>query len=283
MHLLLGTDGSPGAVDAARFIAALPLPPETRVTVVAVVPRGANRAGEAELAPVEEVLAGSPVRLVREVREGIPAEELLKAEELLEPDLLVLGSAGRSAVARFWIGSVAERVAEYSRGPVLITWPGRVEIRRVLVAVDRTPLAEAMMRWLRRFPLPARAELHLGTVVTLLDLFARWKRTLLPPTRPFLRILERQACHDARRHLQALTSDFRTAAPIQTHVRLGDPSEELLQLAEELSADLLVIGSRGFGLLGALLLGSVSDHLLARQPCSLLILKPRPPGEGRPE
>lgn len=55
---------------------------------------------------------------------------------------------------------------------------------------------------------------------------------------------------DAARRAGALT--------VETHVATGDPSNTIVDLAKELGADLIVLGSRGLGDLGGFLLGSVS-------------------------
>ena len=50
----------------------------------------------------------------------------------------------------------------------------------------------------------------------------------------------------------------------------GRPWEELVRFGEQL--DLLLVGSRGYGPLGRLFHGGVSDHLARHAPCALLIL-----------
>lgn len=56
----------------------------------------------------------------------------------------------------------------------------------------------------------------------------------------------------------------------------GDPTKVLLEAAQE--ADLLVVGSRGYGGFRGMLLGSVSQHLSQYAPCSVLIV--REPGDA---
>ena len=53
------------------------------------------------------------------IAQGNPGEELLKAAREQEADLLVMGKIGRTAVEKFLLGSVAEKVVRNSKIPVL--------------------------------------------------------------------------------------------------------------------------------------------------------------------
>ena len=53
--------------------------------------------------------------------------------------------------------------------------------------------------------------------------------------------------------------------------RLGDPADALLAVAEELDADLLVVGNRGMTGVRRYLLGSVADRVARHAPCSVHI------------
>ncbi|KAJ3074535.1 hypothetical protein HDU98_011037 [Podochytrium sp. JEL0797] len=55
----------------------------------------------------------------------------------------------------------------------------------------------------------------------------------------------------------------------------GNVKEELVRKAEEVHADLLVIGSRGLGYLNRALVGSVSDHCVHHCICPVLVIKPK--------
>ncbi|VAI36784.1 unnamed protein product [Triticum turgidum subsp. durum] len=54
----------------------------------------------------------------------------------------------------------------------------------------------------------------------------------------------------------------------------GDPKEAICQAVEDMRADLLVLGSRGLGMVKRALLGSVSDYLAHHACCPVLIVKP---------
>ena len=62
-------------------------------------------------------------------------------------------------------------------------------------------------------------------------------------------------------------------APCRTALHYGVPAEVICDLATELSADLVVVGSRGLGRLDRLLLGSVSTSVVQRAPCPVLVVR----------
>jgi nucleotide-binding universal stress UspA family protein len=66
---------------------------------------------------------------------------------------------------------------------------------------------------------------------------------------------------------------------VEMLVRRGQPGPALCDLAEELSADAIVMGSRGRGGLRRALLGSVSDYIVRNAPCTVIIARP-PTGDG---
>ncbi len=68
---------------------------------------------------------------------------------------------------------------------------------------------------------------------------------------------------------QAIAQGIPTAHTCQ----VGDPGSELCQLARDWSADLIIIGRRGYRGLTEALLGSVSNHIVHHAPCSVLIVQ----------
>lgn len=57
--------------------------------------------------------------------------------------------------------------------------------------------------------------------------------------------------------------------------RTGYPPDEIVDYAESIGADLIVVGSRGFGDFKSLLLGSTSHRVSHLARCNVLIVKPR--------
>jgi nucleotide-binding universal stress UspA family protein len=86
---------------------------------------------------------------------------------------------------------------------------------------------------------------------------------------------EREARELLEEQAQRLRSAGGTVAG--THLKKGRPAEEIAYLAQELEADLVVVGSRGLGLVKRLVVGSVSERVVQLDPCPTLVVRG---GEG---
>lgn len=72
----------------------------------------------------------------------------------------------------------------------------------------------------------------------------------------------------ARLHAQA-----RGVTRISTEATLGDPAHQIIAVAEDRQADLLVLGSRGHGRLAGLLLGSVTQKVISHATCPVVVVR----------
>jgi nucleotide-binding universal stress UspA family protein len=107
---------------------------------------------------------------------------------------------------------------------------------------------------------------------------------LRPPTLPAMAMdeysqayeqYEREARELLKEQAQRLRSAGGTVAG--THLKKGRPAEEIAYFAQELEADLVVVGSRGLGLVKRLVVGSVSERVVQLDPCPTLVVRG---GEG---
>jgi nucleotide-binding universal stress UspA family protein len=64
-----------------------------------------------------------------------------------------------------------------------------------------------------------------------------------------------------------------TGVEVQTHAREGDPADAILDVAEELGADLIVVGNKGMTGARRFLLGSVPNKVSHHAPCSVIIIR----------
>jgi len=81
-----------------------------------------------------------------------------------------------------------------------------------------------------------------------------------------------------RNHAEAALRDAVTRAeaagvPVSTRLAVGDPAEQICNYAAYIGAKLIAVGTRGHGAVTALLLGSVSDAVIRRAPCPVLVVR----------
>jgi nucleotide-binding universal stress UspA family protein len=72
------------------------------------------------------------------------------------------------------------------------------------------------------------------------------------------------------------TASLLDVEPVETRVIEGSPGAALCALAEEVSADAIVLGSRGRSGIRRALLGSVSDYVVRNAPCAVVIARADP-------
>ncbi len=276
MQILYATDGSERSLAGARLLACLPLGAADRITILTVVASNEPDEGEEALAAARSVLGGSAAPLETRVRRGNPAEEILRAAEELPAGLLVVGWSGHAAVARFFLGSVAERVARHAACPVLIARPLRRELRELMVGVDGSPDATQALTWLRKLALPTGSEIRLVTVLPRMEDLTRTSPGLPLPlmgSKDAQEFLERLR-QDAQARLNEGAAALEAAGRrVVTEIRRGDPAMALIEAAEDEDVDLIVVGAQGHGTVHRFLLGAVPEKLLRHAPCSLLLIR----------
>jgi len=269
------------------LLASLPLDTKDQLMVLTVVPEYEYAEGRAALASAREALTHCAASLTPHVRHGDPAGVILIVAEDQAADLVVVGSRGLSTVARFFLGSVAERVARHALCPVLLVRPHHAELHRVVVGVDGSERSEQSVQWLRGFPLPVGCELRIISVLPSPDELARTPDAPSPASGnsaagllPFghsyrsARALAERRQEEVEKHLDALAGTLTGAGEqVRSEIWYGDPALELIEGAERNQADLIVVGSHGHSAVERFFMGSVSEKLLHHAPCSVLIVK----------
>src|SRR5688572_18453198 len=105
-------------------------------------------------------------KVLAEASLGSPAWEVIMKADEWKPDLVVVGSHGRSALGRFVLGSVSQKVLAEARSSVRVA-RGRVEVEpsaaRIVVGVDGSPDSDAAVREVAERRWPAGTEVRLVT------------------------------------------------------------------------------------------------------------------------
>jgi len=139
---------------------------------------------------------------------------------------------------------------------------------RVLFATDGSKDARAAAAYLKELPLPPATTVRIVVAVTLPGFSLE---------EPAIREFKRSVLEEARGLAdEARAVLVRHGLSVETDVVVGDPRAEIVRLADEWRADLIVLGARGLGRIKRLLLGSVSLAVARHASCPVLVVKGRP-------
>ena len=207
---------------------------------------------------------------------GSPAWELVAKADEWKPDLIVVGSHGRTALGRFVLGSVSQRVLTEAHCSVRIA-RGRIEEPdypvRIIVGTDGSEASDEALRSVSLRRWPAKSEIK----VVLVDdpLAPEVLGKIIPPLEQMLEE-DRQMERAWVEEISKRSLDILRAADIKVTcvVREGDPKHELCKAAEEWGADCIFVGSAGFSnRFERFVLGSISGAVAARAHCSVEVVR----------
>jgi nucleotide-binding universal stress UspA family protein len=211
------------------------------------------------------------------VLEGSPSGELLRKAEEWRPDLVVVGTQGRSALGRLFLGSVSKSLATRARGSVRVGRRG-VETEngapvRLVVGVDGSLGARWAVRAVGVRVWPA------GTEVRLVVVDDGSGPTRAADVQPRLEELVTGYREDAPMNARLLAEGARVVLAdaglhASVEVREGDPRRVLADEARAWAADSIFVGSRGLGSSGESGgLGGVSAALVTDATCSVEVVR----------
>jgi nucleotide-binding universal stress UspA family protein len=278
MRLLVGFDGSDGGLDALELTRTMGGSAEASALVVTVIPYGPL---PVDFEALEDDAAAEAEPLFEEARErldglavetrgfggGSPAGVMTEIAEAEEVELVVVGSPHRGAIGRALIGSVAESLLHGAPCPAVVAPRGYADerhepFRRIAVAYDGTPEAKAALRRAEAVAMRTDAALELLTVVA--------PPVAMPGVGGYAPVDPPEPDKFLNEAVKSV--DGKLAAHGR---RLDGPPAAILAEACEDGVDLLVAGSRRYGPVMRVLLGSVSTQLIHMAPCPVLV-EPRP-------
>jgi nucleotide-binding universal stress UspA family protein len=145
---------------------------------------------------------------------------------------------------------------------------------KILFATDGSEHASAALDFLLRFPFPRDTSITIITVVDDMPMIQAKLDTLDEDQAEALQSVNRALQVDAEQLVAGVGDRLRADGwSGEALIRGGAPAKEILQAADDIDADLIVLGSHGMGGVKRFLLGSVSDRVLEYASCSVLIVK----------
>src|SRR5215203_1615644 len=143
------------------------------------------------------------------------------------------------------------------------------EIKQIVVGVDGSESSRAALHWAYD-----EAAHHNASLVAV----STWHPPALPMSPPYGHLppegYETGPELEARELLENLTDDLEPREPavdVRVSISKGSPAKVLIDMSQ--GADLIVVGSRGRGGFAGMLLGSVSQHVVAHAACPVVVLR----------
>jgi nucleotide-binding universal stress UspA family protein len=301
VKILLGVDSSPLSEAVISEVEARPWPAGTEACVLTVIDlfaltysvgylepfmKSENRAARQLVDKVAERLSRRNLQATARVVEGYPAAAIVEQAEPYNADFVFVGSHGHGGFVRFLLGSVAKAVVENASCSVEIVRHPRHDVEhpdhhradeprdrmRVLLATDGSEFSLAAARSIAERPWPDNTELRIASVV----------ERIMPAADPWYgggSVAERRheantkTCEEAVAAAERIV--VRNGFKTETIVLDGNPKKRIVEEATEWEAHLIVVGSHGRRGLTSYLLGSVSEAVAMRAPCSVEVIRDR--------
>jgi nucleotide-binding universal stress UspA family protein len=216
---------------------------------------------------VEHVHAAD-VAVTSHVVYGHPVQELIR--EAGADSLLVVGSRGRGSITGSMLGSVSQSCVQYANSTVVVVRGRRRDSAagRVVVGVDESASSIQALRFAEQAAAVRGAALQVVHAWTLPYLGFLGRSGSLP--QEALDEVAVRAAETLRESMRRASIDA-TRSDVEMWLAEGAPNLMLLQAAG--NADLLVVGSRGYGGWKGLLLGSVSTQSVTQSPCPVAVVR----------
>ncbi len=286
MKVMLATDGSQYAEEAAWLLAHLPHSERLELTVLFVTNtpnlRGIKNADDlmrrleaadkkkavSLLEHLRNLFDGANASIELVVKHGHIGAAIVREAESQRSDLVVLGAIGHSLFERMF-GSTSDFVATHAKCSVLIVRPtGLKKAKRpidVCIAFDETDPSSVVFEQLALFGWGANTKMEVVSVVTLPFAYSEV---------PYEFDME-DTKSEKKKAIESAANRLREISPyVETYVfessHIGDA---LVRFCKNNGSDIVVLGNTGGGLLSTFFLGSVSKYVLRHAPCSVWIAR----------
>ncbi len=231
---------------------------------------------ENRLAHLVRIANDSGIEAEMHIAEGRPADEIVQLAKSLNCDLTVISTYGRTGLDRMVCGSCCEKVVRRSPVPVLcikhpehdfVTDPeGEICLRRILFPTDFSdfaaralPYAESLCREFNA----SLALVHVSEIPVVLPEF-------MPDATGAFSSSEETYARDMLEQCAASIPDIH----VTTHVKIGLPYREIVEMAAQEAADLIVVPTHGHSGFAHLLFGGVAEKIVRLAQCPVLTIRP---------
>ncbi len=228
--------------------------------------------GRAEAQMERLALRYPELDLTTEIRVGVPAEELAKAAEIRSAEYIVVGTHGRTGLARAVLGSVASGLIRVAKVPVFVVPEGCKpdRLQHVMAGIDLSEVSTEVVRHADKVAADHRGETQ---VVSLFEhpLVEYDPDDLLPSY--FDEEAMQRWSTEQKAKVEGLINTLNLKAPTQVEVMSKMPPwRVLVDLASLSEVDLLVVGTSGHNAWHRMIIGSTATNVVLNARCPVLVV-----------
>lgn len=146
---------------------------------------------------------------------------------------------------------------------------------RILIATDGSKHCKDIFVYVKNFGLSDGDEIKIITIIDMavpmaVDMYAGYLASTTE--------IEKSLRENAQKIIEESTEKTKkifdnSSIAVSNEILTGSPESRIVETAEEMEADLIIIGSHGYNRWERLLLGSVSDSVVHHAPCSVLVIR----------
>jgi|GEM_PF-401946 len=228
---------------------------------------------EAIQAEAGEKVCQEQIAFHKYIWEGKPGPIITEFAEGLNVDLIVVGSNNRTGIERLFAGSVSNYILQHCSRPVLVIKDASKasSLKRILVAYDDSSQAAKALDTAIDIAKKNKAEIYLVSAYSLPINYGEEYSFFTPDISAHF--LETTIKNINNIQAEALNKVKKENITVYAQVVEGKPGSCIVDLVEELNADLIVIGSHNRGTVARVFLGSVSNYVLHYAGCQVLVVK----------
>ena len=294
MKILLPTDGSEHSETAVKFLKRLNLSSDDEITILYVISDDPFQDKEdyyyTKIQEIKQLIApkvlDSAVNILKTVlakigttvMNGHPDECIVKVAVDSDTNIIIMGPKRLRGIRSRIVGSVTKAVSIRSPKPVLVIKPSHgasSDRLKILFASDGSDNARMAGETLSLMPFPDDTEITILNVITpaFYDIPDRFMTKIDTSVVKELKKFGSAEPEKSQKIISEASGYLRKRFQnINALTKTGDPTDEILQSADELKTDIIVLGSKGMGGFKGVV-GSVSRYILSAAECSVLIGK----------
>lgn len=215
------------------------------------------------IAEANDIAEAEGISLTTRLEEGNIYTKIIESAEESGCELIVMGRRGMTRLERALLGSETDRVIGHFKGTTLvIPRKSLLKFDNILIATDGSKYSDNALDEAISLAKYYKGALHIVNVVSISDEF----QTVVPEAAD--KIID-----SATHYLTELKSEAeRAGVNAEIYVREGEPYKVIVELASNVKAGIIIMGSHGRTGLIKIFMGSVTSRVIGHAPCPVMVV-----------